>query len=121
LLYPHQDIFPSYQQWRFEVAKEREIFGQKLLLVIRRVVLTNKDNPLQTLAIQTLMSPAPNQTLLTIAATGDRIIQSHYESQASMEGGVGVELSRCVHLSLDILNILLVLVFEILNIVQSKT
>jgi hypothetical protein len=63
----------------------------------------------QAVAIQTLMSPAPNQTLLTIAATGDRIIQSHYESQASMESGVGVELSRCVHLSLDILNILLVI------------
>ena len=42
-----QDIFPSYQQWRFEVAKEREIFGQKLLLVIRRVVLMHKDTPLQ--------------------------------------------------------------------------
>jgi hypothetical protein len=62
------------------------------------------------------MSPAPNQTLLTIAATGDRIIQSHYESQASMESGVGVELSRCVHLSLDILNILLVILnFHFVN------
>ncbi len=70
----------------------------------------------QAVAIQTLMSPAPNQTLLTIAATGDRIIQSHYESQASMESGVGVELSRCVHLSLDILNILLVIwIFHFVN------
>ncbi len=70
----------------------------------------------QAVAIQTLMSPAPNQTLLTIAATGDRIIQSHYESQASMESGVGVELSRCVHLSLDILNILLVILnFHFVN------
>ena len=81
----------------------------------------SKDNPLLAVAIQTLMSPAPNQTLLTIAATGDRIIQSHYESQASMESGVGVELSRCVYLSLDILNILLVLAFVILNNVKSTT
>ena len=81
----------------------------------------SKDNPLLAVAIQTLMSPAPNQPLLTIAATGDRIIQSHYESQASMESGVGVELSRCVYLSLDILNILLVLAFDILNNVKSTT
>ena len=62
----------------------------------------------QALAIQSLMSPAPNQTLRTSAATGDRIIQSMYESQATADGGAAVELSKCVYLSLDILNILLV-------------
>jgi hypothetical protein len=31
------------------------------------------------------MSPAPNQTLLTIAATGDRVIQSMFESQVSIK------------------------------------
>ena len=60
------------------------------------------------MSIQTLMSPAPNQTLLTIAATGDRVIQSMFESEASSDAGAAVELSKCVFLSIDILNILLV-------------
>jgi hypothetical protein len=37
------------------------------------------------MSIQSLMSPAPNQTLLTIAATGDRVIQSMFESQVSIK------------------------------------
>ena len=60
------------------------------------------------MSIQTLMSPGPNQTLLTIAATGDRVIQSMFESEASSDAGAAVELSKCVFLSIDILNILLV-------------
>jgi len=42
-----QDIFPSYRQWRFEISKEREIFGQKILRVIKRVIMMNKSEELQ--------------------------------------------------------------------------
>jgi hypothetical protein len=55
-----------------------------------------------------LMNPSPNQTLINIASTGDRTIQSCYEAQNTSEAGIGVELAKLVKLSLDLLNSLLV-------------
>ena len=62
---------------------------------------------LRDVAAEALMSPAPNQTLIGIAATGDRSIQSLCLSQTNSESGVGVELSKLVNLALQTLNALL--------------
>lgn len=97
--YVIKDILPHFDQWRFNLNKERQIFGQKVLKVCKKVVHTE--------AAKALMAPAPNQTLLAIAATGDRVIQSCYEAQATLETGLGVELSKMVNLALEVVNLLL--------------
>ena len=54
--------------------------------------------------ITSLMKPLPNRTLINIASTGDRIIQSCYEAQDTSETGLGVEMAKLVILSLELLN-----------------
>ena len=98
LLFVVQELLPSYQNWRFNVATEREVFGQKIL----QVCLDTFD-----VVKHILVKTAPNQTLIRIASTGDRVIQSFYEAQNTNESGVGVELAKLVHLSMELLDKLL--------------
>ena len=85
---------------------ERERFGQKMLTICLQI-LRGGSGQLKSQVAESLMSPAPNQTLIDIAATGDRSIQSLCLSQTNAESGVGVELSKLVNLALQTLNALL--------------
>ena len=114
ILYTIHDIFPSFQQWGYSIPGEREKFGQKILHICLEVISISKDvssldknslnGDLKEVIIHSLIAAAPNQTLLGIAATGDKVIQSLYESQANAEAGVGCELSKLVNLSLKVLD-----------------
>ena len=114
ILYTIRDIFPSFQQWGFSVPGDREKFGQKILQIYLEVMNHSYDDPedsihilsksMQNTIINSLLASAPNQTLLGIVATGDKVIQSLFESQANAESGVGCELSRLVNLSIKVLD-----------------
>ena len=114
ILYTIHDIFPSFQQWGFSIPGDREKFGQKILLICLEIIeISKKDSghttttlnkSLKDAVIDAIMAAAPNQTLLGIAGTGDKVIQSLYESQANAEAGVGCELSKLVNLSLKVLD-----------------
>ena len=89
---------------------ERERFGQKMLTICLQILRGGPgggSSQLKSQVAESLMSPAPNQTLIDIAATGDRSIQSLCLSQTNAESGVGVELSKLVNLALQTLNALL--------------
>ena len=105
ILYVIHDIFPTFQQWGFAVPGEREKFGQKILQICLEIISNaNMDNGnLKSSIVSALMAAAPNQTLVSIAATGDKVIQSLFESQANAEAGVGCELSKLVNLALKLL------------------
>lgn len=62
--------------------------------------------------VTSLMKPLPNRTLINIASTGDRIVQSCYEAQNTSETGLGVEMAKLVILSLELLNKLLLSIQE---------
>ena len=114
VLYVIHDIFPSFQQWGFSIPNERERFGQKILQICYEVInlshegsnisKSNFNEHLKIAITNALVSPAPNQTLLGIAATGDKVIQSFFESQPNAEAGMGCELSKLVNLSLKVLD-----------------
>ena len=93
-----EEILPSYQNWRFNLPLEKEQFGQLVL----QVCLKYQDRLMESLA-----KSMPNQTLINIVSMGDRTIQSCYEAQTTSEKGLGVELAKLVHLSLEVLNIML--------------
>eukprot|EP00095_Tigriopus_kingsejongensis_P005661 maker-scaffold209_size256900-snap-gene-1.27 protein:Tk05661 transcript:maker-scaffold209_size256900-snap-gene-1.27-mRNA-1 annotation:"nucleoporin nup188 homolog" len=106
LVFIAQDLMPSFSNWRFAKAGEQEIFGQKLLKVLKHV-LESGDAPSQTLLCSLLLKPAPVQTILNTIQTGDRTVQSMIEAQSSWESGVGVELSALIDLGMRLFNALL--------------
>ena len=105
-----EEILPSYQNWRFNLPLQKEQFGQLVL----KVCLKYQDR-----LMESLVKAMPNQTLINIVSMGDRTIQSCYEAQTTSEKGLGVELAKLVHLSLEILNIMLLKQQEVSKITSS--
>lgn len=106
IVYLALDILPSYQQWRFANAVEKEIFGQKLLRIFREV-LAHPKTALSEVLRDCLRQPAASQTLLQLVGTGDRVVQSLLEAQSSWESGVGKELAELVSLAMTVFEQLL--------------
>ena len=114
VLYIIHDIFPSFQQWGFSIPSEREKFGQKILQICYEIINVSREDSnsskdrfneyLREAVTNALVAPAPNQTLLGIAATGDKVIQSFFESQPNAEAGIGCELTKLVNLSIKVLD-----------------
>ena len=107
LLYIIHDVLPAFQNWGFNRPGHREKFGQKIMMVCLKILRESESKHLKDVVLESLMSPAPNQTLIDIVSTGDRNIQSLSLAQTNVERGTGVELSKLVNLSLQTLNILL--------------
>ena len=93
-------VVPHYSQWRYECPGERD----KIARLALTSVLQHSSLPsgLELMAGDTGLARA----LLTISATGDRVIQTLLEHQTSWEAGRGSDLVSLVHLSLTILDTL---------------
>ena len=84
------------------------------MLTICKAILTSKaakknspERDLRDEVCRILIQPAVVNTLLRLVGTGDKVIQSLLEAQASWDSGKGVELSRLVNLAMEVLERLL--------------
>ena len=107
VLFVLREMLPSFQQWRFSQVSGKQVFGQKILKVAHTILSSNQDEELKSVVCQVLLTPAPCDTLLSLASTGDKTIQSLLEAQSNWDQGVGVELGKLVNMSLEILDILI--------------
>lgn len=111
--YLARDVFPSFRQWRFSSATERELFGQTMLSLFKTFLREEERSAMKELVCSALILPAPLQTLLNLIGTGDRTVRALLEAQSSWESGVGVELSRLVNLAMTVFEKLLILASSI--------
>ena len=106
VIYLIQDVLPSSQQWFFQEPAEKFVLNRKILALCGTILATGSGK-LRDVVRRVLRLPVPMQTVMEIVGTGDRVIQSCIERQATWDFGLGNELSALVAAAMTVFETIL--------------